>query len=79
VDEDRLMRCFTAAFPGVDPTDIKEAKNFDAIPGSDSLRLVNLLAVLDEEYDVEIELPDSPDFKPYDGVKQYLLQHGLIP
>lgn len=77
MDDDRLMRCFTAAFPGADPGEIRAAESFDAIPGWDSLRLVNLLAVLDEEYGIQVELPESGEFVPFDGVKQYLLQHGL--
>jgi acyl carrier protein len=71
------MRCFTAAFPAADPEDIRAAKTFSSIPGADSLRLVNLLAVIDEEYGVQIEPTESELLVPFEGIKQILLQHGL--
>ena len=78
-DRDRhLMRCFASAFPTATPDDIKTAKTFDSIPGWDSLRMVNLLAVLDEEFGVQIELTDLLEFEPFDGVKRYLLRRGLM-
>jgi acyl carrier protein len=75
--DDRLMRCFASAFPSATPDDIKTAK-FDAMPGWDSLRGVTLLAVLDEEFGVQIDLPELLELETFDAVKRYLLQRGAI-
>ncbi len=45
--DDHLMRCFSSAFPSATRDEIRTAKTFEAIPGWDSLRRVNLLAILD--------------------------------
>ncbi len=76
--DDHLMRCFAAAFPSATRDEIRTAKTFDAIPGWDSLRMVNLLAVLDDEFGVQIKLPELLELEPFDSVKRYLLQRGMI-
>jgi acyl carrier protein len=73
----RLMRCFASAFPSATPDEIRTAK-FDAMPGWDSLRGVTLLAVLDEEFGVQIDLPELLELETFDAVKRYLLQRGAI-
>jgi acyl carrier protein len=75
--DDRLMRCVASAFPSATPDDIRTAK-FDAMPGWDSLRGVTLLAVLDEEFGVQIDLPELLELETFDAVKRYLLQRGVI-
>ena len=73
----RLMRCFASAFPSATPDEIRTAK-FDAMPGWDSLRGVTLLAVLDEEFGVQIDLSELLELETFDAVKRYLLQRGAI-
>jgi acyl carrier protein len=73
----RLMRCFASAFPSATPDEIRTAK-FDAMPGWDSLRGVTLLAVLDQEFGVQIDLPELLELETFDAVKRYLLQRGAI-
>jgi len=75
--DDLLMRCFAAAFPSATRDEIRTAKTFDAIPGYDSLRMINLLAVLDDEFGVQIDLLDVLELEPFDAVKRYLSQQGL--
>jgi acyl carrier protein len=74
--DEHLMRCFASAFPSATRDEIRAAKTLDAIPGWDSLRMVSLLAVLDDEFGVVI--PELPGAEPFDAVKQYLLQRGLM-
>ena len=76
--DDHLMRCFASAFPSATRDEIRNAKAFDAIPGWDSLRMVNLLAVLDDEFGAQIDLPEVLELEPFDAVKRYLLQRGII-
>jgi acyl carrier protein len=75
--DDHLMRCFASAFPSATRDEIRAAKTFDAIPGWDSLRMVNLLAVLDDEFGIQIDLPEVLDLEPFDAVKRYLSERGL--
>ena len=48
------------------------------LPGWDSLRGVTLLAVLDQEFGVQIDLPELLELETFDAVKRYLLQRGAI-
>jgi acyl carrier protein len=75
MDDDRLMRCFSLAFPAATREEIGSAR-FDELPGWDSLRGVTLLAVLDEEFGLQIDLHELLDIGTFDAVKQYLSQRG---
>ncbi len=76
-DDDRLIRCFASALPGATLDEIRTAK-FDAIPGWDSLRGVTLLAVLDEEFGLQMDLEELLALEAFDAVKRYLLQRAMI-
>ncbi len=76
-DDDRLMRCFVSAFPNATRDEIRTAK-FDAMAGWDSLRGVTLLAVLDEEFGLQVDLPELLELETFNSVKQHLLQRGMI-
>jgi len=39
--------------------------------------MVNLLAVLDDEFGIQIDLPEVLDLEPFDAVKRYLSERGL--
>jgi len=75
-DDERLMRCFASVFPSAGGGDIRTS-HFDAIPGWDSLRGVMLLAVLDEEFGVQMELPELLELGSFAAVKQHLTQGGV--
>jgi acyl carrier protein len=75
--DDRLMRCFASVFPSAAGNDIQTSQ-FDAIPGWDSLRGVMLLAVLDEEFGLQMELPELLELGNFASVKQHLAQRGLL-
>jgi acyl carrier protein len=76
-NHDRLMRCFALVFPSATSDEIRAA-NFDNLPGWDSLRGVNLLAVLDEEFGLQIDLEELLELATFDSVNLYILQHGRI-
>jgi acyl carrier protein len=71
-----LMRCFSAAFPGASPEEILAAKTFDSIPGSDSLRIVNFLAILDDELGVQMDLEELLDQAPFSSVKLEMIRQA---
>jgi acyl carrier protein len=70
-NDDRLMRCFASVFPSAGRDEIKTAK-LDAISGWDSLRGVTLLAVLDEEFGIQIDLGELLELGSYEGIRQHL-------
>lgn len=72
-NDDRLMRCFASALPNATGDEIRTA-TLEAMAGWDSLRGVVLLAVLEEEFGVQIDLPELLELKTFDAVKRYLLQ-----
>lgn len=76
-DDDRLMRCFTLAFPRASRDELRTAK-FEAVLGWDSLRGVTLLAILGEEFGLRIDLSELLELETFDSVKSYLLQHGMM-
>jgi acyl carrier protein len=75
--DDRLMRCFASVFPSATGNDIQTSQ-FDTIPGWDSLRGVMLLAVLDEEFGIQMELPELLELGNFASVNEHLAQRGLL-
>jgi len=75
--DDRLMRCFASALPSSTREEIRTAK-FDDMAGWDSLRGVTLLAVLDEEFGVQLDLAELLELETFDSVKRYLLQRASL-
>jgi acyl carrier protein len=74
---DRLMRCFASVFPSTPREEIRTSR-FDTISGWDSLKGVTLLAVLDEEFGIQLEVPELLELETFDAVKRYLLQQGMV-
>ena len=76
-DDDRLMRCFMSALPSATRDEIRATK-FEALAGWDSLKGVTLLAVLDEEFGVQLDLSELMDLETFDSIKRHLAARGLI-
>lgn len=70
-DNDRLMHCFTTVFPGATRDEIAGSK-FEELPGWDSLRGVTLLAVLDDEFGVEIDMDELMEFETFGALEGHL-------
>lgn len=69
--DDRLLRCFSAVFPSLSPEDIPIA-DVDRVAEWDSLATVKLVGVLEEEYGIQIDLPDLQEFVSFEAVQRYL-------
>jgi len=50
---DRLVKCFLLVFPDLAEHEVPQA-TVDSVPAWDSLASVNLIAILEEEFDIEI-------------------------
>jgi acyl carrier protein len=69
--QDRLVRCFSLVFPSLAADQIPIA-SVETLDEWDSLASVTLLAVLGEEFGVEIDLGDLPELISFHAVLRYL-------
>ena len=74
----RLERCFSAVFPALGPESLRAASS-ENVPDWDSLAAVRLVAVVEEEFGVPIELDAWPDMGSFASIKRYLLQRSVGP
>lgn len=73
-DDVRLMRCFESVFPGLTPDEIRASSGEN---GSwDSLSLVTLVAVVQEEFGVEISPDELASLDSFSAFGLYLKRHG---
>jgi acyl carrier protein len=75
-DNDRLKHCFSLTFPATTTTQI-ETDRIDEMPGWDSLRGVTLLAMLDEEFGLQMDIEELLALGSYDRIRERLEQHGV--
>jgi acyl carrier protein len=76
LDSERLKRCFTSTFPAASDSEIETAR-IDDMPGWDSLRGVTLLAVLDEEFGLLLDLEELLVLGTFDAIREFLEQHSV--
>jgi acyl carrier protein len=69
--DERLTRCFVSVFPAVSPDQI-QAASVESVPAWDSLAAVTLMAVLEQEFDIQIDLMELPELTSYQAVRDYL-------
>jgi acyl carrier protein len=69
--DDRLTRCFASVFPSLGPNQI-HAASLETVPAWDSLAAVTLIAVLEQEFDTQIDLMEMPELTSYNAVRDYL-------
>jgi acyl carrier protein len=69
--DDRLTRCFASVFPALSAEEIRRA-GVESVAAWDSLAAVTLVAVLEQEFDTQIDLMELPDLTSYEAVRNYL-------
>jgi acyl carrier protein len=69
--EDRLIRCFASVFPELSPEEIRTI-NSESTGNWDSLSTVTLAAVVQEEFNVEIEPDVLPELTSFEAFQEYL-------
>jgi acyl carrier protein len=68
--ENRLMRCFESVFPGLTPEEIQAGSSEQGT--WDSLSLVTLVAVVQEEFSVEIGQDELSTLDSYEAFRAYV-------
>ena len=71
--ETRLLRCFESVFPGLTPDEIRISNSEQGT--WDSLSLVTLVAVVQEEFGVEILDGEIANIDSFAGFRAYLETH----
>ncbi len=73
---DRLIRCFTLVFPGLDERELPTASQA-SLALWDSVASVTLFAVVEEEFDVQLKPEDLEIFVAFELIEDFLRQnHG---
>jgi acyl carrier protein len=69
--DDRLVRCFASVFPTLSEEEIRAS---DVVPlfDLDSLAGVTLVTLIDQEFGVNVELPDLLDLGSFEAISQFL-------
>lgn len=69
--DNRLTRCFASVFPALRPDQI-QAASVETVSAWDSLAAVTLIAILEQEFDTQIDLMEMPELTSYSAVRDYL-------
>ena len=69
--DDRLVRCFASVFPTLSEGEIRTS-NVVPLFDLDSLAGVTLVTLIDQEFGVNIELPDLLDLGSFEAISQFL-------
>jgi acyl carrier protein len=72
---DRLVRCFASAFPTLSEGEIR-ASNAASWFDFDSLAGVTLVALIDQEFGVNIDLSDLLELRSFERIEQFLRERN---
>lgn len=73
----RLIRCFSSVFSGLTPEQI-HAASVESVAAWDSLAAVTLIAVLQQEFGISINLIDLPELVSFAAVKNYVRERRIV-
>jgi acyl carrier protein len=74
--DNRLVRCFSSVFPDLNEDQIRMA-SVDSVPTWHSLASVTLIAVLQEEFSLQVNLADLPNLISFSAVQNYVRSHHV--
>jgi acyl carrier protein len=69
----RLKRCFAVAFPSVPPDAIPRAEQA-SVEGWDSVAAITLVALIEEEFAITVDLDQLPELTSFAAIRRYLDQ-----
>jgi acyl carrier protein len=69
--EGRLAKCFSEVLPELTAEEITQA-SADSVTGWDSVTTVTLIAVIEDEFGISIEIEDPAQFDSFQGILNYL-------
>jgi acyl carrier protein len=69
--KERLEKCFAVALPDLPQSEIPRAST-SSVPKWDSLAMVNILALIEEEFSIQIPDDDLSRFSSFESIAAYL-------
>ena len=72
--DNRLVRCFSSVFPALTPEEVRTAST-ESLEAWDSLATVTLVALVEQEFNITIDLLDLPDLSSFEAFHIYVDQH----
>ena len=75
--EDRLVRCFSSVFPDLTKEQILSA-SVESLSTWDSLAAATLVAVLHQEFGLQINLADLSELVSFERVQNYVRKHNIV-
>jgi acyl carrier protein len=69
--ESRMAQCFAQVFPRLAPNRVQQA-TMETVTDWDSLHTVTLVAVLEEEFSVDISADDIPTLISFAAIREFL-------
>jgi acyl carrier protein len=69
--DDRLVRCFASVFPTLSEGEIRAA-DVGPLFDLDSLAGVTLVTLIDEEFGVNVDLPELLELGSFEAISQFL-------
>jgi acyl carrier protein len=74
--DNRLVRCFSSVFPDLNEDQIRNA-SVDSVSAWHSLASVTLIAVLQEEFALQVNLADLPNLVSFSAVQNYVRHYHV--
>jgi acyl carrier protein len=74
--EETLIRCFAAVFPNLSREEIPTA-SVDSVAEWDSLAALTLVAVVEEQFELEIDELDLPELSSFAALHAHLQERVL--
>jgi len=75
--EGRLVRCFSSVFSDLTTEQI-HAASVESLPAWDSLAAVTLVAVLQQEFGLQINLIDLPELVSFEAIQNYIRKRNIV-
>jgi acyl carrier protein len=69
--EARLVKCFSAVFSGLSEAELRAASSTN-LASWDSITTVTLIALIEEEFKIEVDVEDLERLTSFDSVLGYL-------
>lgn len=73
--EERLTKCFTAAFPALPSNEIRIA-SMASVAGWDSLAMITIIGLVEEEFDIVIEAEDTLILSSFELILDFIIEHS---
>ena len=76
-NESRLKRTLSEVF-GVPEASVDDESSMDTVPGWDSLKHLNLVLALEEQFGVSLSEEQTIEILSYPLIKAVLAEHGVV-